>query len=298
MTIGGWVSAPVVVSAIGVIAGLVMLFCVPIGRKFIIAGRSKVFKTTAAWLLGIVTIALLLSHAGLNRWGVVLPSAWLSIPTVASIALIAAAVLALSVLPPGRRLIAQGGAVSMLAILIAYALILVSVVLFLRGLVYERVLLPFPALVLLAVVVIAAYISFFTAFGRNLYAVGGNEEAAHLMGLPVGRTKMLVYMVSGLCAAIAAIVMTVYQPAGDPIGATGMELDAIAVAVIGGTLLTGGAGNVFGTFIGVLIFGIIPTGIGMEGSLSSYWARVAIGSLLLIFVVLQRFLSAGAYRKD
>ena len=154
-----------------------------------------------------------------------------------------------------------------------------------------------PALVLLAVVAVGLYVTLFTSYGRRLFAIGGNEDAAHLMGLPVGRTKVIVYMVSGLLAALAAIVFTIILPAGDPTGADGWELDAIAASVIGGTLMTGGSGNIFGTLIGVLILGIIKSGLDFA-NVSSYYARIVMGLLLLIFVVLQRFLSASAYRKD
>lgn len=154
-----------------------------------------------------------------------------------------------------------------------------------------------PALVLLAVVAVGLYVTFFTPYGRRLFAIGGNEDAAHLMGLPVGRTKVMVYMVSGFLAALAAIVFTITLPAGDPTGADGWELDAIAASVIGGTLMTGGSGNVFGTLIGVLILGIIKSSLDFA-NVSSYYMRIVMGGLLLVFVVLQRFLSAGAYRKD
>lgn len=154
-----------------------------------------------------------------------------------------------------------------------------------------------PALVLLAVVAAGLYITFYTSYGRRLFAIGGNEDGAHMMGLPVGRTKIIVYMVSGFLAALAAIVFTITLPAGDPTGADGWELDAIAASVIGGTLMTGGSGNIFGTLIGVLILGIIKSSLDFA-NVSSYYTRIVMGVLLLVFVVLQRFLSAGASHKD
>ncbi len=150
---------------------------------------------------------------------------------------------------------------------------------------------PITAMVFLAIVAAGIYAASYTSFGRNLYAIGGNESAAELMGLPVGRTKVLVYAISGFCAALAAIVFTIYQSAGDPVAGIGMELDAIAVVVIGGTLLTGGSGSVFGTLVGTLIFGIIQTGILFQGTLSSWWTKVAVGLLLLLFILLQKLLS-------
>jgi len=154
-----------------------------------------------------------------------------------------------------------------------------------------------PVVVLLAVVFAGMYITFFTSFGRNLFAIGGNETAAHLMGLPVARTKLAVYMLSGFLAALAAIVSTISLPKGDPNTAYGWELNAIAASVIGGALMTGGAGNIFGTLIGVIILSIIMFSLDFQ-NLSSYYARILIGALMLLFVVMQRFISTTAYRKD
>jgi len=134
-------------------------------------------------------------------------------------------------------------------------------------------------------------------FGRNVYAVGGNEEAAMLMGIPVGRTKVLVYALSGLCSSLAGVVFTFYGSSGNPSAAVGMELDAIAAVVVGGTLLSGGVGYVFGTLIGVLIFGIIQTGIVFDGRLSSWWTRVVIGALLLLFILLQKLFARPGLRR-
>ncbi len=130
-----------------------------------------------------------------------------------------------------------------------------------------------------------------TRFGRNVYALGGSEDTALLMGLPIARTRVTVYALSGLCAALAALAMTLNTRSGNPAIGLGMELDAIACAVIGGTLLTGGVGSVFGTFLGVLIFGSIKTALDFHGGLDSSWLRIAMGILLLAFIVLQRALS-------
>ncbi|MFW6108616.1 MAG: galactofuranose ABC transporter, permease protein YjfF [bacterium] len=147
------------------------------------------------------------------------------------------------------------------------------------------------SLVFLAVVAVGIYLAACTIFGRNVYAVGGNEEAALLMGVPVGWTKQRVYALSGFCSALAGVVFTFYGSSGNPAAAVGMELDAIAAVVIGGTLLSGGVGYVFGTLIGVLIFGTIQTAIIFDGRLSSWWTRVAIGALLLLFILLQKLLA-------
>ncbi len=150
--------------------------------------------------------------------------------------------------------------------------------------------LPLTAVIYLAMFVVALVIAHFTKFGRNVYAIGGNEQSAMLMGLPVGRTKISVYAFSGFCSALAGIVYTLYSPSGYARAADGLELDAIAAVVIGGTLLTGGVGFVAGTFLGVLIFGIIQSAIIFQGTLSSWWTRIAVGVLLLVFILLQKAL--------
>ncbi len=146
------------------------------------------------------------------------------------------------------------------------------------------------AMVLLAVLAAGAFVARGTAFGRHVYAVGGQEASARLMGLPVGRTKIGVYALSGGCAALAGVLRTFEMSSGDPTAGVGMELDAIAAVVIGGTLLTGGVGGVGGTLVGVLILGTIQTWILFDGRLSSWWAKVATGVLLLAFVLVQRML--------
>jgi ribose/xylose/arabinose/galactoside ABC-type transport system permease subunit len=139
-----------------------------------------------------------------------------------------------------------------------------------------------------AMLAIAVYLAHFTRFGRTVYAIGGNEHSALLMGLPVARTKILVYTFNGFCSALAGVVFTFYMMSGYGLHAQGMELDAIAAVVIGGTLLTGGSGYVVGTMFGVLIYGTIQTIITFEGSLSSWWTKIVIGLLLLAFCLLQR----------
>jgi len=151
-------------------------------------------------------------------------------------------------------------------------------------------------LAFLAVLAAGVYLATWTAFGRNVYAVGGSEDAALLMGVPVGRTKLAVYALSGLCAALAGIVATLSKSSGDPRAAFGLELEAIATVVIGGTLLTGGVGYVFGTLLGFLIFGIIDEGIRSEGTLNSSWTRVAVGVLLLLFILLQKLVARTGLR--
>jgi ribose/xylose/arabinose/galactoside ABC-type transport system permease subunit len=144
--------------------------------------------------------------------------------------------------------------------------------------------------VAVAVVVVGAYLLHATRFGRTVYAVGGNQQSAELMGVRVGRTKVAVYGISGLCSAIGGLLFAFYSLSGYSLSAVGTELDAIAATVIGGTLLSGGVGLVVGSVLGVLVLGLIQTFISFEGTLSSWWTRIVIGALLLVFVVLQRFL--------
>ncbi|MBP2706682.1 sugar ABC transporter permease YjfF [Microbispora sp. RL4-1S] len=147
-------------------------------------------------------------------------------------------------------------------------------------------------LIAVAVVLVAAYILHYTRFGRNVYATGGSEQSALLMGLPVGRTKIAVYTISGFCSALGGMLLSFYMLSGYGLHAVGMELDAIAAVVIGGTLLTGGTGFLLGTVLGVLVLGLIQTIISFEGTLSSWWTRIFIGLLLFVFILLQRLFSA------
>ncbi len=156
---------------------------------------------------------------------------------------------------------------------------------------------PITVIVFMFVMIVAVLVSIYTKFGRNVYAVGGNEDAALLMGLPIGRTKVLVYTISGFCSALAGVVFTFYASNGNPSAGLGTELDAIAVVVIGGTLLSGGVGYVFGTLVGVAIFGIIRTGLNFQEGISSWWLKIIIGILLLFFILLQKFLARGSETK-
>jgi ribose/xylose/arabinose/galactoside ABC-type transport system permease subunit len=146
------------------------------------------------------------------------------------------------------------------------------------------------ALVGPVLLIVAVYLSFFTRFGRTIYAIGNNEQSARLMGLPAGRTKIAVYAFSGFCSSLAGIVWSIALLSGYGQYAPSMELDAIAAVVIGGTLLTGGAGNVIGTAFGVLITGTIISILQFNGTLSSWWTRIVVGVLTLIFIGIQSFL--------
>jgi simple sugar transport system permease protein len=146
--------------------------------------------------------------------------------------------------------------------------------------------------VVISLIVVAAafYMLKYTRFGRTVYAIGGNENSAKLMGLPVERTKVLVYTFSGFCSALGGLLFTIYTLSGYGLHCNGMEMDAIAACVIGGILLTGGYGNIIGPLFGVLTTGIIQSLIMFDGTLNSWWTKIAVGMLLFVFIVLQRII--------
>jgi galactofuranose transport system permease protein len=144
------------------------------------------------------------------------------------------------------------------------------------------------ALIAIGVVLIAFFISRYTKYGRTVYAIGGSEQSALLMGLPVASTKIATYALSGFCSALGGIVFTFYTLSGYGLNGSGMELDTIAAVVIGGTLLTGGVGNIFGTVLGVLVYGTIQVLIVFQGTLNSWWTRIVIGFLVFVFCLMQR----------
>ena len=136
-----------------------------------------------------------------------------------------------------------------------------------------------------------------TRFGTDVLAIGGGEGTARLMGVNVGRTTVLIYAFSGFMAGLAGIVFAIYTSAGYPLSTVGVELTAIAAVVIGGTLLSGGSGTVAGTLIGVLTMGLIQTYIVFDGTLSSWWTKIVIGALLLLFILLQKGVVGLARRR-
>ncbi len=154
-----------------------------------------------------------------------------------------------------------------------------------------------PVVVMMIVLVVAIYVAHYTRFGRTVYAIGGNEQSARLMGLPVDRTKMLVYVLNGFCSALAGITMSITVSSGHGLYAQGFELTVIAAVVIGGTMLTGGQGYVFGTLFGVLITAVIQTLIQFDGRLSSWWINIVIGLLTLMFIGVQSLLAAWRPRQ-
>ena len=144
-----------------------------------------------------------------------------------------------------------------------------------------------PVLISLAVLVVIFFMLKYTKFGRSLYAVGGNEQSAIMMGLDVKRTKMKAYILSSFLCSIGGVCYCMNTMSGSVQQALGLEMDAIASSVIGGTLLTGGVGNVIGSLFGVLINGTISTLVKTNGKLLSPWSSIAVAMLLCFFIVLQ-----------
>ena len=148
-----------------------------------------------------------------------------------------------------------------------------------------------PVIVAFLVLLIGIYLAHYTRYGRTVYAIGGDQQSARLMGLPVNRTLMLVYTLNGLCSALAGLSFCLFVSSGHGLYAPGFEMDVIASVVIGGTLLTGGSGYVAGTFFGVLVLGITQALIQFIGSLSSWWTKIVIGVLMLTFIGVQAVLA-------
>lgn len=147
------------------------------------------------------------------------------------------------------------------------------------------------SIILFFVLIAAILFAHYSKVGGRIYAIGGSRQSAELMGVPIAATTIIIYTLSSVLAVVAGIVFTFYTYSGYALAAVGVELDAIAAVVIGGTLLTGGSGYVFGTLVGVLIMGVIQTYISFDGSLNSWWTKIVIGLLLLVFIGLQKLLS-------
>lgn len=138
----------------------------------------------------------------------------------------------------------------------------------------------------------------FTKLGRTFYAIGGNATSAAMMGLNVKKTKMRAYMLSSILCSIGAICYCLNTMAGSVSQALGLEMDAISSAVIGGTLLTGGVGNVIGSFFGVLINGTISSIVKTNGKLASSWPNILTAALLFVFIVIQSLFALARRMKS
>ncbi len=143
---------------------------------------------------------------------------------------------------------------------------------------------PVPALVMLAAIAVGGFVLVRTRFGRYVYAVGGNEEASRLSGVPVPRVKLAVYAISGACAGLAAILLLGQLRSGGPDAGTFYELNAIAAAVIGGTSLLGGTGSAWGTLIGALLLGVLNNALDLLG-VQAFWQEIAKGVIILLAVL-------------
>jgi galactofuranose transport system permease protein len=151
---------------------------------------------------------------------------------------------------------------------------------------------PVPILILVIAYGVGWLVLGHTRFGRHVYSLGDNEEAARLMGLNIGRVTLGVYGLSGMLAGLAGVILASRLGAGQPVAGTGWELDAIASVVVGGTLLTGGQGGAGSTLVGVLLLGVIFNLFNLEGTISSWWQWVLRGVFLLAVVIIQNRLSA------
>lgn len=146
-------------------------------------------------------------------------------------------------------------------------------------------------IVALFIILLFFFILRYSKFGRSIYAIGGNEQSASLMGLNVRYVKFQVYVVNGFLAALGGVAFCLNTTGAFVEVAKGFEMEAIAATVIGGTPLTGGVGNVFGTLFGVLIKATIETFVSFQGNLSSWWSKIIIAALLAFFIILQSLLA-------
>lgn len=160
----------------------------------------------------------------------------------------------------------------------------------------DKASLTLPAIVLVTVFTVLTVLARQTRYGRTVYAIGGSPQSATLMGLRVKQTLVSTYVLSGVCAGLGGILFTLYTSSGNAIGGTGLELDAIAAVVIGGTMLSGGYGSAFGTLLGILTIGVVQTAIAFDGTLSSWCTRIVIGTLLLAFMLVQRAIELATKR--
>lgn len=147
--------------------------------------------------------------------------------------------------------------------------------------------LPLIFLIFLIFALIFIYILKFSKFGRQIYAVGGNEDAARMMGIRVDRIKIAVYTISGFASALAGLILVSRAGTGQPVACNGWEMDAIAAVAIGGTSLAGGSGKIETTIYGVFILAIIGNMINLQGNINSWWQQIITGLLLIIVLVIQ-----------
>ena len=156
--------------------------------------------------------------------------------------------------------------------------------------VYQRPFVYLSVVIAVVVVVIVYVVMTWTKFGRSVYAVGGSEQSAMLMGLNTKRIKLMVYTFNGLLTAIGGFLFCLFSNSGTVDKASGFEIQAIASSVIGGAMLTGGVGNILGSFIGMLVTTTIQKFVNFNGTLANGWPEIAVAAIMSFFIILQAVL--------
>ena len=157
---------------------------------------------------------------------------------------------------------------------------------------YVNAYIEIGVIVALVVVAILFFMLKWTKLGRQFYAVGGNAQSAMMLGINVKRTKFLAHLLCGLLAGIGGFVYFMHVGSGSPSHATGAEMNAIASSIIGGTMLTGGVGNIFGTFVGVLSLSTIQNIVSSAGLDDAWWTGITIAAMLCLFLIVQSVVMA------
>jgi erythritol transport system permease protein len=156
---------------------------------------------------------------------------------------------------------------------------------------------PYSILIMIVLVIITVYVAKKTPFGRHVYAVGGNENAAKLSGIEVGKVKTLVYMISGGCAAMVGLIISSELVASHPATGNSYEMNAIAATVLGGTSLAGGRGSIGGAVLGAFVIGILNDGMVMMG-VSSFWQTVIKGIVIILAVIFDQLQNRGPIKSN
>ena len=147
---------------------------------------------------------------------------------------------------------------------------------------------PFPVIIMFIVFIVLYVLLHKTAFGKSVYAIGGNEKAAYISGVKLNKVKIIIYSISGIMASISGLIITSRLSSAQPTAGASYEMDAIAAVVLGGTSLSGGKGRILGTLIGALIIGVLNNGLNIIG-ISAFWQQVVKGVVILIAVLIDRF---------
>lgn len=147
--------------------------------------------------------------------------------------------------------------------------------------------LPVPVLILILVILLAFFILKYTPFGRFVFAVGGNEEAARMMAIKTNKIQIAVYAISGFCSGLGGLLMAARMSSGEPVAGSGYEMTAISAVVLGGTLLSGGKGSIRGTVFGAIVLGLLNNLMNMQGNMSVQMQNVIMGVLILGIVIMQ-----------